>query len=433
VLTGRYTFTYKPWSPIDQDAVTLQETLGKAGILTSLVTDNPTAFAPGYNYQRGFAAWQVIRGQVSDHFRSAPRDVKLPCDAKKLYADGEGLVQHLRNVARRQREQDYFAAQTMTTAVQWLEENCDGRRFFLYVDTYDPHEPWDPPRYYVERYDPGYNGEEVIYPRYDLWKDFLSERELQHCRALYAAEVTLVDRWIGFLLDRIATLDLLRNTAVIITTDHGYYFGEHGYIGKALVRGKSFQWLPLYTEVAQIPLLVYFPGCQGGSRLKTLAQSVDLMPTILELMGVPPPPSVESHSLVPALVGRTEKVRDLAIASPTLYSAPGRAAGLFTFQGIDPSARSSITDGEWMLISGPRPGGSKDRTYTAAVDSRIREVANLQGEIRPALYHLADDPGCLMDVISDKPSVAATLHRAYVEFLRARGIPESYLQHFRLW
>ncbi len=85
LLTGRYTFTYKPWSPIDLDAVTLQETLGKEGILTSLVADNPLAYAPGYNYQRGFNAWQAIRGQFNDPFRSAPRDIKFPCDPNKLH------------------------------------------------------------------------------------------------------------------------------------------------------------------------------------------------------------------------------------------------------------------------------------------------------------------------------------------------------------
>jgi arylsulfatase A-like enzyme len=431
ILTGRHTFTYKPWSPIDPDAVTLQETLGKAGILTSLVVDTPHPFTPGYNYQRSFAAWQVIRGQEADPFRSAPREVKLPCAPGKLREPEQAVKQYLRNVARRRREEDYFVAQTMATAAEWLEENRDGRRFFLYVDTFDPHEPWDPPHYYVERYDPGYNGEEVIYPRYDFWKEFLSERELQHCRALYAGEATLVDRWIGFLLDRIATLDLLKNTAVIITTDHGFYLGEHGYIGKALLRGGSFQYLPLYSEVARIPLLVYFPGCRGGTRLEALAQPVDFMPTILELMGVPKPPSVESHSLLPVLTGRAEKTRDLAIASPTLYNAGTRTTSPLGIEGPDPSARSSITNGEWLLVCGARPDKSAGPAYTAAVDSRVRQVTDMQGELRPELYHLGEDPGCLTNVISDKPTVATSLHQAYVDFLRSKRIPESFLQYFR--
>ena len=89
ILTGRYTFTYKDWSPLDPDAITLQETLGKAGILTSLIADTPHPFTPGYNYQRDFDAWQVNRGQEADAFRSAPRTVKLPCNPGKLRGGGE--------------------------------------------------------------------------------------------------------------------------------------------------------------------------------------------------------------------------------------------------------------------------------------------------------------------------------------------------------
>jgi len=423
VLTGRYTFTYKGWSPIDADAVTLQETLGKAGILTSLVVDTPHPFTPGYNYQRDFAVWQVIRGQEHDGFRSAPREVKLPCAPHKL-REGEKIVtQYLRNVARRRQEEDYFVAQTMTAAATWLEENHDGRRFFLYVDTFDPHEPWDPPRYYVERYDPGYEGEEVIYPRYDLWRQFLSERELQHCRALYAGEVTLVDRWIGFLLDRVASLDLVKNTAVIIVADHGFYLGEHGYIGKSLIRGDSHQSLPMYSEVARIPLLVYLPGCRGGSRVKALVQPVDLMPTVLELLGVEKPASVESPSLVPLLDGRVSKVKDIAIASPTLFEGAKAAPS--------PANRSSITDGEWLLIYGAQAEKAGGPSRTAAVDSIVREAKVLEGEIRPELYHLTQDPGCEKNLINQNRSVAVQLHAAYVEFLRSRKFPENRLQYLR--
>jgi arylsulfatase A-like enzyme len=320
----------------------------------------------------------------------------------------------------------------MATAADWLESNHDGRRFFLYVDTFDPHEPWDPPHYDVERYDPGYDGDEVIYPRYDFWKEFLTERELRHCRALYAGEVTLVDRWIGFLLERVAALDLMKNTAIIVVTDHGFYLGEHGYIGKALIKENRLQWLPMYGEVTRIPLLAYFPGCQGGTRLKALAQPVDLMPTILDLMGVPMPSGVESSSLAPLFEGRVDKVKDVAIASPTLYdnNTGARISSFLSYAGPDPSARSSISDGEWLLIAGARPRKSVGAMYTVAVDSKVREVVSAQGEIGPELYHLTEDPGCLKNLIHDKTSVAGSLHEAYLEFLRGKKIPAAYLEEY---
>ena len=428
VLTGRYTFTYKGWQPIDSDDVTLPEILGKAGILTALVADNPNAFTPGFNYQRGFAAWEVTRGQAQDNFRSAPRDVKLPCAPEKCRDNHTVITQYLRNVAHRSREEDYFVAQTMTKAAAWLEENNDGRRFFLYVDTFDPHEPWDPPRYYVDRYDAGYQGEEVIYPRYDRWREFLSESELKHCRALYAGEVRMVDRWIGFLLDRIASLDLLRNTAVIIMSDHGFFLGEHGYIGKALIHG-TYQDLPLYPVIARIPMMIYFPGCSGGSRVLAQVQPVDLMPTVLDLLGVAKPPSIESPSLVPLLEGRVTKVKDLAISSPAIYY---KTLPPWQLERLPPSpaSRSSITDGEWLLIYRPHPGKISGTSYTAAVDSRIRMVENAQGEIHPELYNLKEDPHCENNCLNANHRVATDLCGAYMDFLEAHKVPPSHLKYF---
>jgi len=423
LLTGRYTFTYKPWAPLSAGDVTLQETLSKAGILTSLVVDTPHPFAPGYNYQRGFDAWQVIRGQETDHFRSAPRNVVMPCNPAKLRLGAETVMQYLRNVSPRQSEEDYFPARTMRTAADWLSENHDGRRFFLYVDTFDPHEPWDPPRPYVEHYDPGYDGEEVIYPRYDLWRDFLSAKELKHCRALYAGEVSLVDRWIGFLLERIAGLGLLKNTAVIMVADHGFYLGEHGYIGKSLLRGEYYQSLPLYPEVARIPLLIYFPGAPGGARMPALVQPVDLMPTVLDLLGVARPPSVESVSLLPLCEGRASQVQDIVVASPSLLEDRETPP--------TPDARSSITNGEWLLIYGAQLEKVAATTRSAAVDSRIREVKLMQGEIHPELYHLSEDPACEKNLIEQKPGVATELHVAFLDFLRSKKYPESRLKYFQ--
>jgi arylsulfatase A-like enzyme len=423
ILTGRYTFTYKPWAPLGSDEITLQETLGDAGILTSLVVDTPHPFAPGYNYQRGFNAWQLIRGQEHDPFRTAPREVKFPCAPSKLRLGEETVGQYLRNVARRTREEDYFVARTMTRAAEWLEENRDGRRFFLYVDTFDPHEPWDPPRYYVERYDPDYEGEEVIYPRYDLWREFLSESELRHCRALYAGEATLVDRWVGFLLDRIETLGLLENTAVIFVSDHGFYLGEHGYIGKSLLRGDAYQSLPLYPEIVRIPMMVHYPGCRGGARLQALAQPVDLTGTVLDLLRVTKPASIEGASLVPLLEGRTSKAKEIAIGSPTLFQNAETPPS--------PADRSSITDGEWLLIFGCHLGETAREQYTASVDSIVRKVKELQGEIHPELYNLKRDPKCEKNLFSSEHAVAERLHAAYIEFLESRKYPPKRLELFR--
>src|SRR5262249_57628003 len=134
----------------------------------------------------------------------------------------------------------------------------------------------------------------------ERWNDFLSEAELRHCRALDAGEASLVDRWAGHLLQKIEKLGLLDNTLVLFVADHGFYLGEHGYIGKSLIRGEKFQSLPLYSEVCRIPLLAHFPGCQPGA-IDCLAQTVNIPATVLDFLGVKAPPSFVARSLWPIL------------------------------------------------------------------------------------------------------------------------------------
>ena len=424
VLTGRYTFTYKPWSPLDADAVTLQETIAKAGIRTALIADTRHPFTEQFNYQRGFGFTRLFRGQEGDPWKKEPASPKLPCAVNKLRSGPRVVTNYLRNVHDRKGEEDYFVAQTMRTAAQWLKERAAEGRFFLYVDTFDPHEPWDPPRRYVDMYDPGYSGEEVIYPRYDLWKEFLTEAELKHCRALYAGEVSLVDQWIGHLLETIENLDLLSNTLVIITTDHGFFFGEHGFVGKLWIRDQRRQSLPLYPEVSRIPMLISYPHGQAGARIRGLAQPVNLMPTILESLGVAVPPSVQSRSLAPMLWGQGDRfLVTVAVSSPTLSYAGLRSP--------EPTDRSSITDGRWMLIY-----GAQGREQPAAVPATAGPVdqagaAPMGGQPVPELYDLDSDPRCALNVYLSHLDIARSLHAEYVALLTKSGMKENHLAFFR--
>ncbi len=415
ILTGRYTWTYKPWSPLDRGTVTLQETLNRAGVLTGLVADTPHPFAPGFNYQRGFETWELIRGQEHDHWRADPVNVTFPCKKEKLRSPEHTMPHYLRNVHDRRSELDYFPSRTFREAADWLERNHRRQPFFLYTETFDPHEPWDPPQHYVDLYDPGYQGEEVIYPRYDL-ANYLTKSELRHCQALYAGEVTLVDRWVGYLLDRIEALGLMKNTAVIFVSDHGFYLGEHGYIGKSLINERYQQAIPLYPEVAWIPLLLYRPGVKPR-RVRDYVQTVDLMPTILDLLGVPSPKPVQAHSIF-------KKKRDFVICSPTI-SHPG-------LELPHPTTRSSIYRGDWLLVYGPQVDAVKDQETTQMVDSMLRKVRTLEkGPIRPALYHLPSDPRCQRNVLGRHRDVARKLHQRYVAFLEEMNVPERHLRFFR--
>jgi arylsulfatase A-like enzyme len=257
IMTGRFTFTEAGWQPLPREATVVSEVLGAGGYTTMLVADTPHILANAYGYDRGFAGWEWIRGQENDRWRTAPADPELPAAPEKL-RNPAVVKQHLRNTWHRKGEEDTFVARTMRAAGDWLAENAD-RDFFLYVDTFDPHEPWDAPQEYVDRYDPGYEGDRVSYPIYGQ-ADYLSERELQHLRALYAAEVTLVDAQVGRLLDRVESLGLADDTAIIYTTDHGFFHGEHGWTGKSFIGEGGYRDMPLYSEVARIPLMIRHAG-----------------------------------------------------------------------------------------------------------------------------------------------------------------------------
>ena len=418
LLTGRYTFTYSDWAPLPREEVVLAGVMGKAGYASMMIADTPHILAEGFNYSRGFGGWEWIRGQENDRWRTSPRDPALPCAPEKLRLPEVTVKQYLRNISGRRGEADYFAPQTLARAAEWLEENGREGPFLLYVDTFDPHEPWDPPQWYVDLYDPGYRGEEVIYPRYAPC-DFLTPAELKHVRALYAGEVSMVDRWVGSLLARLDDLGLRESTAVIFTTDHGFYHGEHGLMGKSLISGEFYSTVPLYEEVAHIPLLIRLPGQRPGRR-QALAQPPDLMPTILDLAGVDIPGTVQGRSLAPVLRAERDHQRGIAVASPSIIH--GRGAMAFT----------TVTDGEWSLIY-PGAGVAEEGGAESAIVDSIRRIHKRlhPGEGGPELYHLPDDPGQARNVFSENTQTARRLHAEHVRFLEEVGTPEEHLRHRR--
>jgi arylsulfatase A-like enzyme len=230
-----------------------------------------------------------------------------------------------------------------------------------------------------------------------------------------------VDRWIGFLLERVEDLGLLDETAIVITTDHGFYLGEHGYIGKSIIRGRQHQSLPLYPEVCRVPLIVRLPGGRGAHRSQALAQPVDFMPTVLELLDVGVPDTVQGKPLLPVFAGRDD-LRPFAVSSPTL-SGPH----------VDvphPTNRATITTDEWALILGAQVAQARGGETTRMVDSLAREIAILEGPVGPELYHLPSDPRCTRDVLAAHKGVARRLQADFVAFLRDVGLRDDHLPYF---
>lgn len=201
-------------------------------------------------------------------------------------------------------EADYPTPKCFSRAFEFLELNKKADDWFLQLECFDPHEPFAAPERFRAMYRTGYNGKVLDWPQYEKVSD--SPEEMAEVRANYAALVTMCDEYFGRLLDWMDENDAWQDTALVLTTDHGYLLGEHQWWGK--------NKMPYYEEIAHIPLMVWHPelGERAGTRCTGLSQTIDLMPTLLELHGVEIPGEVTAHSLVPALRGKPTG-RDSAI------------------------------------------------------------------------------------------------------------------------
>ena len=405
-FTGRWTMSFMGWSPLPSKVTTLAEILSAKGLHTAAVVDTPFYLRDGMNYDRGFKSFFMGTGQEGS-------------GAKKL-KDGRHESQDRRAAWRY--ESDHNAPHTFATAMQWLERHYK-EDFFLYIDTWDPHEPWDAPHYFTENYWPDYDGE-IIEPIYGRWHDvpgFTQER-LDKAHACYCGEISMVDTWVGYLLRHIENMGLMDNTAIIFTSDHGFYFGEHGGLfGKMVyelgadkqyptlddwdkqIDGGIWAYSPLYEEIVHIPLLIYMPGIPSNT-YNQITSAVDVMPTVLEIFACDVPEYVEGQSLLSGLKdnnlgGRKFTVSSIPFANP---GDPVRSVDNFLRMLKAPTVTTVTTD-QYSLIYSPEAGQSR-------------------------LYDLSLDPAQEDDIISNQPEIAKELHQYLVKFMRDTQLADYLMQ-----
>ena len=291
------------WLPIPEPHVTIAEHLDGLGYVKALIADTYHMFKPAMNFHRFFDTFEWVRGQELDRWRSAPlRDVDPADYLPPGQEPGPVLVQYLKNQSRRRAEEDYQSPRVFQTAIDWLRDNAQHERFMLWVDSFDPHEPWEAPRQYVDLYDPGYEGKEYIHPG-RMPASEMTEAELRHVKALYAAVVSMVDHWVGRLLDTLDEVGRRDDTVVVLVSDHGKIVGEFD----------AFGMNPRHTSrhLYAVPCMVRHPGGEAaGTRHDAWAYNTDLMTTALGLLGVPPMPGGEGIDLWPMVTGRADPPRD---------------------------------------------------------------------------------------------------------------------------
>jgi arylsulfatase A-like enzyme len=295
--------TFQPagWQPIPEVQITLSEILSDAGYSTAMYADTQPLFHPSMNFQRGFRVFDWVRGQERDRFRpklGVPEDkIRQNTVAGNDANMVDKVRQHLANTEDRKSEEDYFAPRLFTRGMEYLDDADAGQPFFLVLDSFDPHEPWDPPEEYVGLYSDGYEGRDPIVPNYGP-SDWIDETELERMRALYAGEVTMVDRWLGRFLDKMESTGRMDDTFLVVLSDHGVALGEHGYTGKP--------YGALWPELTDIPFFIRSPDGKGaGETSGYFASTHDVAPTILGALGLLPPRQMDGQYLT-LLMGESE-------------------------------------------------------------------------------------------------------------------------------
>lgn len=228
-----------------------------------------------------------------------------------------------------------------TTAIGLLDGS---EPFFGFVHFYDPHQPYAPPPEFAARFP----------------------------RDPYLGEIAAADEALGRILDHLRRSDLLDDTLVIFTSDHGESLGEHGELTHTLL---------LYDATLRVPLLLSHPSLPSGAVEGPLVTLADLMPTVLDFLGQPVPPGLDGRSLLPVIRGEDTSpgVAYLETLSPQL--------------AYDWAPLFGVRTPEWKLVIGARPH----------------------------LFHMLEDPRELRDRSTERPDVVEALERQIFYLRDERG------------
>jgi len=344
--TGKSILTEKVgwWRAMDKTDVTMAEVLGKAGFTTGFIVDTFHHFKPGMNFHRGFDCWRWIRGQESDPYVSGPRSMVNPeaHTPKHLLNDyfRERIIQYVLNTKDRKGEEDYFCARSCREAGRWLEENKDNDGpFMMFVDMFDPHEPWDAPPRFQKMYRKKYPFERYIFG-YGVNMEDIREDDIPIIRDLYAAEVTFTDHCLGRFFDKVKSLGLWDNTVIVFSSDHGTHLGEDGCVQKQAKNLKSC--------VARVPLIIRHPEDRNsrGKTIDAFTSHMDFMPTFLSLLGVTGHTGMDGQNMWDIVTGAKRKLRDCAVTGYGNYGAIHTEKWHFLrhYKGNDPGYGPALFD-----------------------------------------------------------------------------------------
>ena len=196
-------------------------------------------------------------------------------------------------------------------AAEWLEQVPDDFPWHYFVSFVGPHDPFDPPTEYADRYrntpvPPEIQDTLEGKPGYVLERDLgLSASEIAVTRRQYCASIATIDDSVGWMLDVLKQRGMLDNTVVVFSSDHGEMLGDHGMYTKSMP----------YEASIRVPLLIAAPGVEGGRISNALVELIDINPTLCELAGLPAQENIDARSLVPILQKQVVETRTETVSA----------------------------------------------------------------------------------------------------------------------
>lgn len=314
--TGRHNFLHRGWGPLEPFDDSLPEILKSNGIYTHLVSDHIHYWEDGgATYHQRYNTWEIVRGQEADSWKSSVKDIVIPQHLGRL------MPQDVVNRSYITSEKDQPQTKVFDLGFEFLDENKNQDNWFLHLETFDPHEPFYSMEKYKKLYPHEYQGPQFDWPNYSIVTE--PREAVEHCRYEYAALLSMCDNYLGKLLDYMDENHMWEDTMLIVNTDHGFLLGEHDCWAKCVH--------PFYNEIVHIPLFIWDPrvGAKGESR-KSLVQTIDIAPTILDAFNILPTKDMEGKPL------RAVMEKDIEIRKYALF-------GLF-------GAQVNITDGKYVYM-----------------------------------------------------------------------------------
>jgi arylsulfatase A-like enzyme len=319
--TGRHNFLHRSWGPLEPFDDSMPEILHRNKIYSHLISDHYHYWEDGgATYHNRYSSWEIIRGQEADKWKGEVADPDIPPH------HGESYRQDWVNRKYMHKEEDTTQVQTFDRALEFLKTNKSEDNWFLQVECFDPHPPFFVPDKYRKLYPDNYDGPQFDWPFYDRIGKEETPEMIEHCQKLYAALVSMCDYSLGRIMDFMDANGMWKDTMLIVTTDHGFLLGEHGWW--------AFVKSPFYDEVSVKPLFIWDPRCgRKNQRCQELVQTHDLPATLLEYFNIPVPQDMQGKPL----------------KSTIASNAPVRDACLFGVFG----GHVNCSDGRYVYMKAP--------------------------------------------------------------------------------